>query len=280
MSLGAEPIGRYKVGLIALSSASQREAFFLPEPLPVCLAMHNIYRNSGPTWHLPFVFFVFFLVHLCLPLSFFLSASHRLSTTVHINNKTPPPSLLSGGQRFSQYQHCCFLVFAGSYVLNAVCNSSSRHKDPLTHLLSFSLWVRLVGCVLDWSACICIKQKSLFLPAELNRTGSLTRTDTPAEMQMCFIWLASWESRLCSSVTDDLPCVGDLTGSDRHNGNSTSFCFQISFLGRCIYGYPKPYFYFCQNKCFCISSLSNYSSKSQSSFHILWSECALLFILW
>lgn len=56
MSPGAEPIGRDKAGLIASSSASQREAFFyLNHCLRAALHITSI-SDSGPTWHLPFVF--------------------------------------------------------------------------------------------------------------------------------------------------------------------------------------------------------------------------------
>lgn len=78
MSPGAEPIGGDKERLIALSSASQREAFSTWTVASAALHILSI-SSSGPTWHLPFVslsvsfsfsisqFFSFFLAHSLPP---------------------------------------------------------------------------------------------------------------------------------------------------------------------------------------------------------------------
>lgn len=79
---------------------------FSPKPLPVCHAMHHFYRESGPTWHLPF-----FFLSLPPPPFYPFSLPHTVCPPQSISTtRPPPPSLPSRSQRFSLYQPCRFLV--------------------------------------------------------------------------------------------------------------------------------------------------------------------------
>lgn len=110
MSPGAEPIGGDKEGLIALSSASQREAFSTWTVASAALHIPSI-SSSGPRLHLPCVS-LYLCFSLSLPPSLFLG----------------PLSLSSGRDISSLAAHS--LVGTGLPSLHVSCSRSDRFQPP------------------------------------------------------------------------------------------------------------------------------------------------------
>lgn len=156
MSPGAEPIGRDKAGLIALSSASQREAF------------STWTTACAPRWtsHLsatldPRDICLLFFVHLCLPLLFHsFSLAHTVCPPwpTSTAGPPPPPSLPPSSVLLSLHQHWPFSVFLPGVMCSTRCTSfSPRYKEPLTLWLYFLffpswLWLWLAACQLSQHA--------------------------------------------------------------------------------------------------------------------------------
>lgn len=117
MSPGAEPIGRDKAGLIALSSASQREAF--STWTAACTPRYPSHLSA--TLHPRDICLLFFFVHLCLPLCHSFSLAHTVCPPQTISTAgSPPPRLNSVETGFSVCTSRFLLV-----VRSVWCASSS-----------------------------------------------------------------------------------------------------------------------------------------------------------
>lgn len=184
MSPGAEPIGRDKAGLIALSSASQREAF------------STWTTACAPRWtsHLsatldPRDICLLFFVHLCLPLLFHsFSLAHTVCPPWPTSTAGPPPPPSLPPQCFLVCTSTDrFLFFAGSYVLDTMHVVFPSLQRATNTLVIFSLFpllaLALAGCMSAQPTCRHVRQKS---PA--SRCQTLThlsvsdRPNTPAEV--------------------------------------------------------------------------------------------------
>lgn len=104
MSLGAEPIVQYKAGLIALSSASQREAFstWITACVPSYTHLSHLSASLVPHDICLLFFLSISILSFFRPLfHFFLSGPLRLST-----RETPPPSLPSSALLYNGAAVC------------------------------------------------------------------------------------------------------------------------------------------------------------------------------
>lgn len=193
MSPGAEPIGRDKAGLIALSSASQREAFSTWTAACTPRYPSHLSATLHPRDICLLFWSFFFCPSLSPPLPFFLSGPHRLSTTNHINSRIPSPSVeLSWNWLLSLHQ-----PFSVSCAFGLVCIIFPRYKEPLTHLLLFFFSpLALAGKLYLGSA----NRQTYQTKSPVSRCQTLTclsvslgQRELPswgvASEQTCFIWL-------------------------------------------------------------------------------------------
>lgn len=155
MSPGAEPIGRDKAGLIALSSASQREGFstWTTACAPRCTSHLSATLD-------PRDICLLFFVHLCPPLPFFLSGPRRLSTVAQQQDPPPPHFLPPPWKQSTSTGRFLFLPVV---MCSARCASSSlatKSCERICCLSSFPLWLWLASCISAQPACRHIRQKA------------------------------------------------------------------------------------------------------------------------
>lgn len=125
VSLGEEPIVGDKAGLIAFSSASQREAFLTWITACVLGNTSHLSATQDPRDICLFFFFFFFSPSLSPPLSFFLSGPHRLSTD---EAPLPHPLKLETWSKTAPLLLFLCRCFASGYVFNTLCIKSYYSK--------------------------------------------------------------------------------------------------------------------------------------------------------
>lgn len=111
MSPGAEPIGaRQSVADCVVICITKGSLFYLLCFLCARLHITSI-SDSGPMWHLPFVFLLF-LAARCLPLAYSFSLAHTVCPLRLINGRTPSPSTSSVENCLRSLQQCPLICFS------------------------------------------------------------------------------------------------------------------------------------------------------------------------